>query len=668
MRYPRSGILPVALPSARAILVRPLILLFGLVGLAGSVQAETAAPLSDDAAVEKRLADTARYLSSDELEGRGPGTKGIELAREYIAQQFREIGLQMDACGGSPFQPFSVTTGARLGTNNWLTLTGPSLEGGKVSHRELVLGKQYTPLGASDSVDFDLPLVFVGYGITDMAAGYDDYAGVDVAGKAVLMLRHEAHQGKTAPATGDKCSRHALVRRKMANAFEHGAAAIVLLTDKADLVAREMRMDPLLKMTSGGLRCTHPGTAVFHCRRAVAEPAIRAVYGMDLAALEAEIDHGPTPHSRALTGWRIAGHSDVQRVQFQANNVIGILPGAAPKSGETIVVGAHYDHFGYKDIESEGKKIRAIYSGADDNASGVSAMIEIARCLAHQPHPLARRMVFVAFSAEEEGLLGSSYYVGHPVAPLDRTIAMFNLDMVGRLDHNRLHVRGTFTAVDWVRLLQNLDIQHGLTLDMPSNAFGSSDQLAFYAKEVPIIAFFTGRHEDYHEPTDKFAKLNVPGMRRITQLAEDFLVTIADAPARPKYIAAVPPEDTEPYFGAFGDFTRTDGGFALGPVAQGGPAAKAGLRDGDVVVKIDDSRIASEDDFNEAITHYRGGQRMSLTVKRGGVAKTLYVTLSSPSHGGKDVGRQLARQTDPTPSRSPAVNNAKSRSSSVSKL
>jgi len=581
-----------------------------------------------EAAMEQRLADDDRYLSSDALEGRGLGTRGIELAANFIAQRFRQLGLKTDACEGTPFQKFTVTTGAELGPGNRLALIGPAVEGKTGAIRsELVLGKDFTPLAVSDSAHFALPLAFVGFGITDKAIGYDDYAGVNVAGKAVIVLRHEPPRPK--PADGSK-SRHALMRRKIANAYEHGAAAVILLADRAELRDRDVHEDSLLRLSAAGVRLSHPYLPVLNCRREVLDRAVEAAYGVDLAAMEGEIDRERAPHSRELAGWRITGHTDIRRDQVEAKNVIGILPAAAGTGGETMVIGAHYDHFGVTEVEVNGKPQRAIYSGADDNASGVAALLEIARYLTRRPHGPARQVVFVAFSAEEEGLLGSQHYVNYPVVPLKRTVSMVNFDMVGRLRKNKLFIRGTFTGSGWAGLVNKLDSHYGLTLDLWTDHFGCSDQLSFYAKDIPVLAFFTGRHEDYHQPSDKFPKINVPGMRRVTQLGQDVVAALADAPDRPQLVTAVPAEAHEAYFGAFGDFTRPEPGYVLGPVAQGGPADKAGLHDGDLIIRFGESRISNEDDFNEALTHYVGGERIRIVVRRGTQLRTLDVVLGSP--------------------------------------
>jgi hypothetical protein len=587
--------------------------------------------------VEKRLADADHYLSSDALEGRGLTTRGIELAAEFIARQFHEAGLKTDVCGGTPFQKFPVTVDARLGSENRLLLSGPRQVGDRPEPPlALTPGRDYTPLAAGDSCRFDLPLAFVGYGVTDPAEGYDDYAGVNAAGKAVIVLRQHPRQvGKDGKDHGCGACGHALLRRKIANAFEHGASAVIFVTDRVELEA-QAGDDKLVSLTKGGCRNTHRDLPVFHCRREAIEPAIQAALGTGLDGLQRQIDRGPAPRSGDLAGWRISGQTEIHRQQTVAKNVIGVLPGVNPAASETVVVGAHYDHFGFVDRQSRGVKHREFYSGADDNASGVASLLEIARTLAHRGHPLPRQVVFVSFCAEEEGLLGSSFYVSHPVVPLNRTVVMVNLDMVGRLRGNTLYVRGLGTSVGWGNIIQRLNSRQGLSLVL-QDAFGSSDQLSFYAKDVPILAFFTGRHEDYHETTDKFSKLNIPGMRRVARLASDVVESLADAPVRPQEVAMAPPDDTEPYFGAYGDFTRSDPGYAIGPVAKGSPADRAGLRDGDLVVQLGANRIASDEDFDEALSHYVGGEHLKLVVIRGSQSRTCDITLGKPHPGAKGL-------------------------------
>ncbi len=620
-----------------AVLARLLPVLGIFVTFAALSRAQEPVFRADNPSVEQRLADADRYLSSDELEGRGLRTRGLELAAEFIARQFHEAGLKTNVCGGTPFQKFPVTVNARLGSENRLLLSGPTRVGDRPEPPlALTLGRDYTPLACGDCCRFDLPLAFVGYGVTDPAEGYDDYADVHAAGKAVIVLRQHPRQvGKDGKEHGCGACGHALIRRKIANAFEHGASAVIFVTNRVEL-EEHAQDDKLLRLTKGGCRNTHRDLPVLHCRREAIEPAIRSALGTDLDGLERQINRGPAPRSGDLVGWRISGQTEIHRLQTVAKNVIGVLPGANPAGSETVVVGAHYDHFGFINVESHGAKHREFFSGADDNASGVASLLEIARTLAHRGHPLPRQVVFVSFCAEEEGLLGSSFYVSHPVVPLNRTVVMVNLDMVGRLRNNALYVRGIGTSVGWGNIIQRLNSRQGLSLVL-QDAFGSSDQLSFYAKEVPILAFFTGRHEDYHETTDKFSKLNIPGMRRIARLASDVVESLADAPVRPQEVAMAPPNATEPYFGAYGDFTRSDPGYAIGPVQKGSPADRAGLRDGDLVVQVGANRIVSDEDFDEALSHYVGGEHLKLVVMRGSQSRTCNVTLGKPHPASKGV-------------------------------
>jgi hypothetical protein len=618
---------------------RLLAALVAILALPALCRADEPAFREDDAAVEQRLAEADHYLSSDALEGRGLKTRGLELAAEFIARQFQEAGLKTDVCGGTPFQKFPVTVDARLGSENRLLLTGPSRAGKTEPPRALTPGRDYTPLAAGDSCRFDLPLAFAGYGVTDPAEGYDDYAGLNAAGKAVIVLRdHPRYVGKDGKEHGCGACGHAILRRKIANAFAHGASAVIFVTDRVQL-DEQAGDDRLVSLTKGGCLNTHRDLPIFHCRREAIEPAIRAALGTDLAGLERRIGLGPTPQSADLAGWRVSGQTEIHRQQTVAKNVIGVLPGANPAGSEAVVVGAHYDHFGYVDRVSHGVKHREFYSGADDNASGVASLLEIARTLARRPHPLPRQVIFVSFCAEEEGLLGSSYYVSHPLVPLSRTVVMVNLDMVGRLRSNTLYVRGIGTSVGWGNIIQRLNSRQGLSLVL-QQALGSSDQLSFYAKDVPILAFFTGRHEDYHETTDKFPKLNIPGMRRIARLACDVVESLADAPVRPQEVAMAQAEESEPYFGAYGDFTRSDPGYALGPVEKGSPADRAGLKDGDLVVQLGANPIASDDDFDEALSHYVGGEHVKLVVMRGSQSRTCEITLGKPHLASKTAIRE----------------------------
>jgi hypothetical protein len=600
--------------------------------------AATAAPARADtpAAIEARLAETARFLSSDELEGRGLGTKGLDLAGDYIARRFQELRLRTDICQGGPVQKFTVAIDAELTGENRLTLVGPpSVPGGKPETVALALGIDFTPLAISGSQTFDLPLVFAGYGITARSSNYDDYADMDVTGKAVIVLRHQPREGiEDRDSAGLKDTAYTLFRSKASNAYEHGAAAIIFCNDYALIRGRRAQDDRVASFHAAGTTHTHPDLPVAHCRREPLDKAVRAVCGEDMARLEAAIDGGLKPRSRELTGWRVVGRTEIRNVPCEVKNIVAELPAEGPNAQEAIVLGAHYDHLGYGSRSSLPSKPREVYSGADDNASGVAVMLEVARALAQRPQKLGRRVVFAAFTGEEWGFFGSSHYVNHPPVPLEKTVAMINLDMVGRLREDKVTVNCTATAAVFDGLLDQVHAPHALKLLKVPRASGRSDQAAFYAKKVPVLHFFTGKHPEYHRPTDKFALLNVPGMRRIAALLTDLIVAMADSPVRPEYVA-VPPQPRSgdqppPFFGSIADFTREEPGCAISGVVPGSPAQRGGLVAGDVIVRFGRSKIGNVYDFDGALRKCIAGERVRVLVRRGSASVALSVTLDPP--------------------------------------
>jgi len=644
----------------------------------------------DHAAIEARLAADAGYLASDELEGRGLGTKGIDLAADYIAEQFTQAGLKTDVFEGSPFQTFPVTTKAEPGKDNRLTLFGPAGEDGKPpAPIELNSGNDFTPMSASGSGELDAPLVFVGYGITAEDKGYDDYAGMDVKDKAVIVLRHEPQQDDPESVfDGKKNSAHAPFERKISNAYQHGAAAVIFCTDELDLertlqtryarwkaalgkltteaagiqeakapdrkeiqqhreridklVAEVQRWskqlaqqyDPVLPFGSTG-RGSPRDFPVVHCRREPLDKVVRAALETDLATLEKQIDEGPTPHSRELGGWRVTGRVEVERKTAEAKNVVAFLPGQGPLADETLVIGAHYDHLGYGGHGSLDPKKKAIHNGADDNASGVTGIIEIARQMAaHPAEGPRRRVVFVAFTGEERGLLGSAHYVREPPFPLESTVAMINLDMVGRLRDDKLIVMGTGTAKRFDELLDAAAEGSGLTLAKRPGGFGPSDQASFYAKKIPVLHFFTGTHKDYHRPSDDFELLNVPGMRRVVQLVIPVANALATEEFRPEYVAVTAPmirqDGKRPYLGTIPDFGADGKGYVISGVVEGGPAEQAGLKGGDAIIQFGESKIGGLVDIDAALRKHQAEDRVRTVVLRGGEEMTFEITLDPP--------------------------------------
>jgi hypothetical protein len=641
------------------------------------------------AAAEKRLAEATRYLASDELEGRGAGTQGLDLAAEYIARQFAGDGLKTQLFEGKPFQKFDFATGIQIGKNNRLALIGPPLKpGGATQTIELTPGTDFTPLTISGAADFDVPLVFAGYGITGKAEKYDDYQGINASAKAVILLRHEPRQDDPKSVfNGARDSQYAPMPYKVDNAQQHKAWAVIFCTDELDirkhladcrrewheaidrLAAEHGRLknvanpapeeieaqcrridelahqveaagkkiteqcDPLLPPYQGSGQ-GRKGVPVLHCRRAAVDRALRAALGADLAALERQIDQGPAPHSKELSGWRAVGRTDVRGGQVELKNVVAVLEGSGPTAEETIIVGAHYDHLGRGGRGSlDGKK--TVHPGADDNASGTAVLMEVARSLALRHERLPRRIVFVAFAGEELGILGSNHYVRHPLVPLEKTVAMVNLDMVGRLRDDNVQVMGSTSGKQFAELLDKLGRREGLTLNRLPGGPGPSDQTPFYNHGVPVIHFFTGLHTDYHRTSDTAEKLNAAGMRRVARLTEETVVELARSPARPEYakvsggwLSALF-AGNRPVFGIVPAAGPGGAGCVAGEILKDGPAQRAGLRSGDVIAEFDGKKIGGVEDFREALRKHKLGDRVKITVRRGNETLTLEVKLDA---------------------------------------
>lgn len=633
---------------------------------------------------ESRLKAAVEYLASDAMEGRGIGTHGLDLAADYIAEQFAAIGLKTDLFNGTPFQKFSISTQARLGDTNSAALVGPN--GQRI---ELQLGTDFTPLAVGGSGQFDVPLVFVGYGITAPAEGYDDYADVDVGGKAVVVLRHEPQQSNPHSVfNGTEHSEYAPFSRKVANASEHEAALVVFVTDEverdrkieqrvqryrraleeyqqeleqfvklerpdvAQIKAHLDRMadleeeiheqqeklreefDPILGFNSAGQSSDEDRFPVLHVRRGVVDRVLKAVGGNTLDELEHQIDQGPTPHSFPLAGWRLVGQVSILRDKAEVQNVVAVLEGEGPLANETIVIGAHYDHLGMGGPGSLAPGVEEIHNGADDNASGTAALIEVARRLTARPEKLRRRVVFIAFTAEERGLIGSAHYVRHPLVPLEQTVAMLNMDMVGRLEENKLIIYGTGAAIEFDALVDEINEKYGFDITKRPTGFGPSDHATFYGKQIPALHFFTGTHPDYHRPTDDAEKINVQGLDRVTEMVTDFAITLANADERPRYQAtqrsSQPRSGDRPYFGSIPDFAEDVEGYAISGVAKDSPAAKGGLQGGDVIIRFGESKISNLEDFDSALRKYKAGDKVKVAVLRDGQHVDLEVTLDPP--------------------------------------
>ncbi len=560
-----------------------------------------------------------KYLAAPEMRGRATGSPELEKAAAFIRDQFRSMNLR-PLSGDSYYQDFEVTTSARLGPRNQLTYAN--------GHEKQTLKSQqdFVPLNLSTAGKISGEVVFAGYGITAPEYNYDDYAGLDVKDKIVLVLRHEPQEfDDKSVFDGKVYTAHAQTFSKAVNAKMHGAKAVLLVNDAA---AHPNDSDQLEKFgTTAG-----PANAGIEFAQVKTELAATwlALAGKDLGSIQAAIDKDLHPQSFALPAkLRLEVDIDIRREVKTVHNVGAYLPG---ETSEYVIVGAHYDHLGLGEQFSMAPSLAGtVHPGADDNASGTAGVMELAHWFSREPKH-ARGILFLTFAGEELGLLGSSYYVNHPVLPLNQAVAMINMDMIGRIRDRKVYVGGVGTGTTFATLLKDVGPRHDFEADVTERAgYGSSDHTSFTTKQVPVLFFFSGLHADYHKPSDTSDKIDAPGAVRLLDLIADVMDRLRDAPARPQFVRVAetqpPPGQVAshagkvsgygPDFGSIPDFTELPNGVRFADIRPGSPAAKADLRAGDILTEFDGKRIQNLYDFTYALRSKKPGQEVLVKVLRG---------------------------------------------------
>lgn len=568
-------------------------------------------------ALKGRIFADAEFLASADLEGRGIGTDGLEKAASWIEARFAEIGLQHAGEGDTYRDAFDVAVRG--------TLTTATLQIGDTR----ISARDARPLSYSSSATVDADAVYMGYGIVTKEHNYNDYAGHhgdhEVTGKVVVLSRYEPQRQDTdSRFLGVQPIRESDIRFKAMEAKHRGAVAVIVVNPPVQ--AREK--DEVIPFGEGP---TDIGIPVIHMSHAAATRA----FGRDLEAARAQIDATGAPNGGlALT--RVKLEVAIAREQTTIANIVGVLPSANPIDASVIVIGAHYDHLGYGGDSSLRPGVKAIHHGADDNASGVAVMLELARLL--KGAELRRDVVFVAFTAEESGLLGSAHFVAD--GPLKgRTLgAMVNLDMAGRLRDGALHVSGSGTGEGLQYLIQRSSVGLPFRLTLDPDGHGPSDHMSFYLAQTPVIALFTGTHGEYHSPGDTADLLNADGMATIATFALRLTEALTQRDALPAYVLVQGVSGGDrggsgkrgygPGFGsipAFGDTNTV--GVRVSGARPDSPAAKAGLQADDVIVRFGTVDVTGLDDFTFALRQHHSGDKVDVVVERGGERLTLQAIL-----------------------------------------
>jgi aminopeptidase YwaD len=577
-----------------------------------------AAPPAISTADSHRYLDDIKALTTPAMEGRGDGSKGLTRAAHLIEKRFKSLGLE-PAGTNSYFQPFTVITGARLkGKNDFAVLTGDQ-------KRELKPKQDFVPFSFSASGSARGPLVFAGYGATADEFQYDDYAGIDVKDKIVVVLRYEP------PSFGVKGGNHGMTQHsqlvtKAINARNHGAKALVLVNGKLgdgeeDLLTR-------FGSVSGP---ENAGIIFLQVKNVVAEGWLKAA-GKSLAELQEQINASSRPASFALPENQTAALTvSIETTRATVNNVLAYLPG---KTDEYVIIGAHYDHLGRGNFDSLApSQIGQIHPGADDNASGTAGVLELARVLAPQRGQLRRGILFASFAGEELGLLGSAAWVKEPTRPLEKAVAMLNMDMIGRIKDQKVYIGGVGTGSTLKAAVEQA--KSGFKIEYSPGGYSSSDHTSFVAKKIPVLFFFSGLHSDYHKPSDTWEKIDPESAARLLDVVAATGEQLADADERPSFINGV--EDRPaggsggggygPYFGSIPDFGEVKTGVRFSDVKPGSPAAKAGLKAGDILVQFGDKPIKNLYDFTDALRRSKVGDVVEVKVLRDGQTVTASVKL-----------------------------------------
>jgi hypothetical protein len=645
-----------------------------------SVAALAQQPASRIGPSVERLRSHVTYLASDALEGRRTGTPGADGAAQFIAGEFVRLGLKP----GSPstraprtrgeaqsrfLQRFPYIAGVELGKNNVMQLMPQTsiqqagVAGTAPAALDFRAGDDWMPMGFSSSARVvDAPLAFVNYGISAPELNYDDYANSRVAGYIAVAF--------SGTPDGDNphssFARYEDLRFKAIAARNAGAKALIV-------IGREINFkdDPLSR-----LRYEHnssdAGLPVVAVSSQSAQRILKAG-GLEnsLSELETAIREmiatgaklGPTSgrdktlEARLLDSVKVSLQTDIIRREVAAANVIGILEGSDPNlKNEAIVIGAHYDHLGRGGAGSLAQREGDVHHGADDNASGTAGLIELARILTTQRPKPRRTVVFAAFSGEEEGLLGSNYYVNHPVIPLANTVAMINMDMIGRMKDRKLVIGGVGTAPEWTAMIERANVMQGRTVNTtsaahPSNSppmvvggngrtvarsdvtkqflltlnddgFGPSDHSSFYAKQIPVLFFWTGTHVDYHKPSDTAEKINYDDEARILAMVTRIVRDVDGSDKRPTYQVARSASRGRStgfrvYLGTIPNYADSSDGLLLDGVREDSPAAQAGLKAGDRIVKIAGRDVHNVYDYTAALGEMKAGQEYDVEIMRG---------------------------------------------------
>jgi aminopeptidase YwaD len=561
------------------------------------------------------LKSIVKYLSSDELKGRLTGTAGDSLAAEYIRKELKDNGLVPLYDNG--FQRFRVTDKIVFGPANSLIVKDVSLK----------IETDFTPFAFSQNNSFNGEVVFAGYGfdIREDSLKWTDYTGIDVKNKIVMILRADPEIEKTM----SPFIKYSKDRDKVLQAKDMGATAVLLVSGK--VFDPEDKFEPLAKGDQS------VGIPAFRISRNIANSILEPKKQL-IEDLEKKLNEFRKPES-FNTGVSVSGHSDVSETTVPTRNVVMEIHGTDKVlKNEYVVLGAHFDHLGMGGIGSGSRKADtiAVHHGADDNASGVGMMLEMAEKLAAHPESHKRSILVVAFSGEELGLLGSKQFVEKSEIDLNKVNAMVNFDMVGRLtDSSKVQIGGVGTAEPFRKMITAAFDTTVLKLSLSEEGYGPSDHASFYGKNVPVLFISTGAHLDYHTPADTYDKINYQGMVKIADMTYPIISNLANMDSKllfreagPKMVAGRGTRRKGVTLGIMPDFAgNVKNGLRADLITPGRPAAIGGMKKGDIIISINGKPVNNIQDYMFRMAQLKHGETINVEVLRGSKKEVLLIQL-----------------------------------------
>ncbi len=558
------------------------------------------------------------FLASDDLKGRDSGTEEIFKAANYIKDEFESYGLK-PLFGESYLQEFPFIKSIELtGSNSLIFSSGDE----KIT---LSLKEDYTTVPFSGNAGVDGNMVFSGFGISAPDLAYDDYEGIDVEGKIVIVMRNTPEPD----VPHSEFDVYSPLRKKASVARDKGAIGIIFVNPYDE----HKNEDDLIEFEydRGGAITDIP---VVNVKRHFIDKLFKTE-GLNFKEYYDKIIESKKPSSFEFKNSSVSITTEIREVESISWNVGGYVEGSNPElKNEHIIIGAHFDHLG---MGGDGSLYRGnepqIHNGADDNASGTTGVLELAEKFSSEKNNIKRTIVFLAVSGEELGLLGSNYFVNNMPFLAEDAITMINMDMIGRLKDSSLIVYGTGTSSNWEDIL-NEHNNYGFNLTFNDEGYGPSDHSSFYGKKIPVLFFFTGTHEDYHKPSDDSDKINAEGEEAILNYIYNVATDIDQNTERPDYLLVEKQESgkmfvRKVYVGTIPDFAGNVDGYKISGVSEGSPAQIAGLQGGDIIIEFGGKQISNIYDFTYALADFVPGDIVDVVVKRGEEELTFTVELAS---------------------------------------